>query len=161
MLDQIRQEISNLLLQYPELADDDILRADMVEAETKAYDFLHTLENKRQAGLILIMGLKALIEQLRQRLARIERHEEGLRGAMRKTMEAADLKKVTLPEATITLRLGPPHVLITDETKIEDYYWRVKWEPNKTLIGAALKAGQVVEGAVLSNPEPVLTIKVT
>jgi hypothetical protein len=158
-LDQIRQEISNLLLVYPELAEDEILRADMVEGQTKAHDFLRTLEDKRRETRILILGMKAIVDELRERVARIERREEGLRGAMRKVLETANLKKVELPGATLTLRLGPPHVIITDEAVLPEYYWRVKREPNKTLIGAALKAGTTVLGAHLSNAEPVLTIR--
>ena len=160
-VDQIRQDIANLLLTYPELAEDEILRADMIEAETRAYDFLALLEVKRQDTLIFCDGIKARIKDLRERLDRMERREEGLRGAMRKVLEAANLKKVELPEVTIAMRLGPPHVIITDEPSIPEYYVRIKREPNKTWISAALKAGTIIPGAELSNAEPVLWIKTT
>ena len=160
-VDQIRQDISNLLLAYPDLAEDDVLRADMIEAQTRAYDFLGLLEAKRQDALIFVDGIKARIKELRERLERMERRDEALRGAMRKVLEAANLKKVELPGVTIAMRLGTPHVIITDEPSLPEYYVRIKREPNKTLIGAALKAGTTIPGAELSNAEPVLWIKTT
>ena len=44
----IRQQIDNLLLAYPELAEDEILRGDMVEGATDAHEFLRMIERRRQ-----------------------------------------------------------------------------------------------------------------
>jgi hypothetical protein len=48
MANLIHQQIVNLLLQYPELEEDDQLRADMIERETDTLEFLAMLERKRQ-----------------------------------------------------------------------------------------------------------------
>jgi len=60
---------------------------------------------------------------------------------------------------TASIRPGQPHVLVTDGTALPDTMVRVKREPDKTLIGAALKAGDTVPGAELSNSAPNLTIR--
>ena len=65
-----------------------------------------------------------------------------------------------LAEGTVSLRNGPPKVIITNESEIPVDFWRVRREPDKSKIGAALKAHEFVPGAVLSNPEMSLTIRV-
>ena len=90
----VRQQISNLLLEMPELADDDVLRSDMLEAETDAYEFLRMLERRRQEAEYMTEAIAANITALSERKARMWRREEAMRALMFKVMEAADLRKV-------------------------------------------------------------------
>ena len=94
----VRQQISNLLLELPELADDDVLRSDMLEAETDAHEFLRMLERRRQEAEHLTEAIAANITALSERKARMWRREEAMRKLMLKVMEAADLRKVELPK---------------------------------------------------------------
>lgn len=157
--EQVRQQITALLLECPELAEDEVLRADMIEGETDAKECLRKLERQRQDTLGLIKGLAIVIEDLHARRGRFERREEAMRRLMHKVLDAADLPKMELPEATLSIRKGTPKVIITEQNDIPDYYIRIKKEPDRTLIGAALKAGSSVPGAVLSNAEPHLSIR--
>jgi hypothetical protein len=74
-------------------------------------------------------------------------------------MMAADLSKVPLPEATLSLRPGPPKVVIGAENEIPAEYFRHEIKPNISAIKDALKAGKTVPGASLSNGAPSLTVR--
>ena len=159
-LEQIRQQITTLLVECPELEQDEVLRADMIEGNTAAIEFLRELERRRREACAMMTGLEAVITELEKRAERFVRRTESLKRLMRIVLDAANLKKVELPEATLIIRSGVPKVMIVVEADLPDYYWRVHREPNKQLIGAALKSGADVPGAVLSNSEPQLTIRI-
>jgi hypothetical protein len=155
----IRKQINDLLLAAPELAEDDILRADMIEAETNAIDFLRRLERNRQVALATIEALRQWVDTIMERSKRFDAREHAIRTLMFKVLQTANLQKIELPEATLSIRAGMPKVIIVEESEIPNYYVRIKREPNKILIGAALKAGTNVPGATLSNAEPTLAIR--
>jgi Siphovirus Gp157 len=158
--DQIKQQINALILANPELATDEQLCADMIEGETDAFEFMRKLERMRLETRCTVEVLVTVIKTMVERSNRFERREENIRKLMKQLLDTANLKKLELPEATLVIRNGSPKVIITDEEALPDYYFRIKKEPNKTLIGAALKTNPPtsVPGAVLSNAEPSLTI---
>lgn len=156
----VQQQIANILVAIPELRDDDTLRADMIEAETDAFALLSKLVRMIGDAGALAGGTQQYIAELRERQTRIERRIEGLRSLVFKVMESADLSKCELAEATLSIRKGARKVLITDEERLPNQAFRVKREPDKQMIKSWLDAGQEVPGAILSNGESGLTIKV-
>jgi len=157
----VQQQISNLLLQVPELAEDDVLRADMIEAETEAHDLLRQLETIRRKATTMAAGIANTIVELEARLHRFERREESMRRIIFRIMELAHLRKVELPECTLFITAGQPKVLITDEAIIPDILCRISRTPDKARIKQMLKDGKEVRGATLSNSESHLTIRTT
>jgi hypothetical protein len=156
----IKHQIENLLIQCPDLEDDDILRADMIEAETEAFDFLRTIEERRREAIAMAGACATTIAELEVRRDRFTRREKAMRALAFKVMEAGDIRKpVELPEATYSIRNGTPKVIITDEQLIPDLLCRIKREPDKKRIGEMLKDGKEVRGAELSNAEPTLAIR--
>lgn len=147
------------MLLYPELADDEILRADMIEGATDLHETLRELERTRRQADSFAGAIKQTIVELSERKARFERRDEAMRALMFQLMEYANLRKLELPEATLSIRQGQPKVVITDETIIPKDYMRVKVEPDKTNIKAAISAGKTVPGAELSNATDVLAIR--
>jgi hypothetical protein len=80
---------------------------------------------------------------------------------MQRVLESAQLRKLELPMATFSIRPSPPRVVVNCEIReLSEYYLRTKIEPNKTLIGAALKAGESVPGCTLSNQPDQLQIRI-
>lgn len=156
----IQQQVANLLVSSPELADDEILRADMIEGETDAFSFLSRVVRMIGDAEALAGGTAQYISDLRERQARVERRIEGLRSLAFKVMETADLRKLELPEATLALRKSPRKVIITDEASLPNQAFRTKREPDKQAIKALIESGQNVYGAVLSNTEMCLSIRV-
>lgn len=156
----IRQQIANLLLQYPELAEDEVLRADMVEGATEAFDFLRMVERQRQDAANLAGAIAGNIAELGLRQERFERREKSMRALMFKIMSAADIKKAELPEATLSIRNGQQKLIgEADPEKMAPTYRRIKFELDKTAIKEALKAGSLVPGFELSNAEPTLSVR--
>ena len=156
----VRQQIANLLLVCPELGEDDVLRADMIEGETEAFDFLSRLVKQIEDSKILSEGTAARIDELRQRKDRFERRQESLRSLAFKIMQAAELKKAELALATLSIRNGTQKVVITNEDALPAECLRMKWEPDKTKIKELLVNGSEVQGAELSNAEPTLSIRI-
>lgn len=157
---QVRQAIANLLLQYPDLAEDDVLRADMIEGETEAFDFLAQAVRNIGERQALANGIAEYAKELGERRARMERGVEALRALAFKVMSDADLRKVELPEATLSIRNGVPKVVITDETALPADCVKTTVAPDKTAIKEKLVTGQEVPGACMSNAEPTLAIRI-
>jgi hypothetical protein len=156
----ILQQIQGLLLEYPDLADDEVLRADMVEGSTELVEFLRRLERARQEAEANAEALAINIKNLQARKYRFERREEASRLLALKLLFAAKAEKpVTFPEATYSIRKVPPKVIITDEDMLPDAACKFKREPDKTAIKQMLDIGEV-PGATLSNGGRTLAIRV-
>lgn len=155
----IRQQIANLLLQFPELQEDDQLRADMIEGETEAFEFLRTVERKRQDAATLAGAVASNIAELELRKERFERREQAMRKLAFDIMQAANIRKAELAEATLSVANGQPRVMISDITQLPSDLFRIIKEPNKAEIKKRLDAGQDVPGACFSNSQPHLSIR--
>ena len=97
---------------------------------------------------------------MRGRLARLETRAAQKRKTAIETMETTDLRKLTEPEFTASLRLGPPSVDIFNENQLPiDYLLPQPPKPDKRSILEALTSGQIVPGAQLSQPKTSLSIR--
>ena len=76
-------------------------------------------------------------------------------------MIEVDLKSIKAPDFTLSLRTGSPALVVIDESAIPAPYWEPR-EPrlNRLQLLAKLKLGAEVPGVQLSNPEPVLSVRV-
>ena len=75
-------------------------------------------------------------------------------------MVELDLKKITAPDFTVSIRPGTPALLMLDEAAVPSIYWEPR-EPrlNRQELLSELKEGAEIEGVALSNPEPVLSVR--
>jgi hypothetical protein len=156
----IRHQVDGLLAAYPELVEDEVLRLDMIEGSTDLVDFVRRLERSRQEASALTEAIAMNVDALRARAARFERREQAIRDLMFRMLELAHLKKLEMPEATVSVRVGVPKVIVTDEAALPDEFCRIKREPDKGKIKAALAELKPVPGATLSNAEDTLAIRV-
>jgi len=71
-----------------------------------------------------------------------------------------DLKKITAPDFTVSIRPGIPALLVLDEAAVPSIYWEPR-EPRLNRQGLLndLKGGAEVGGVALSNPEPILSVR--
>src|SRR6266498_2009432 len=153
-----RAAIQHLLSLHPELADDEDWRRDMIEAETDAFKVLGLIMEQILEARMIKAALDERAKQLDMRSLRYEAREDFMRKLAMRIMETAGLHKMVLPEATLSIRPTPQAVRILNPDMIPHEFWRVKTEPNVTAIKAALKAGQHVPGAALSNQSDVLAV---
>jgi hypothetical protein len=158
-VDQARRDLASLLSLRPELEEDDVLRQDMIEAETGALELIDKLIEAEREAKSLAEAIDVQVKKLLTRGNRFLDRRAALRKYIMQIMEAANLPKVERPAATVSIAAGRPKVIITDETRLPDFCVRIKREPNKDAIAKAFKEGRhEIPGATLSNPEPVLRI---
>jgi hypothetical protein len=154
----IRRAVEALLLEYPELKEDEELRTTGIEGETDTFEVLADLLSRIREYQTMRAAISDRLEALRGRLSRFEQREQFHRKLVHRVMEAAALRNVVLPEATLSIRPVPPAVRIIHPDLIPEEFWRVKREPNVSQIKTALKAGQNVPGASLNNTADTLAI---
>lgn len=152
-------EIDALFTAYPELAEDEQLRADMLEGETNLHAVLERLLGVEREANSLAAAISSRISDLQARKARAERRKEAMRGLMLKLMRAADLPRAGLTEATISVTKGRDSVEIVDEAALPARFLKVVKTPDKTAIAEVLKAGKKVKGAALKTGEPTLSVR--
>ena len=139
--------------------DADLIR-DSIEGETS----LHEAIGRATLELAAVEGEKEGIELAIAKLkARLTRHCDraaGIREAIFRALEAAELPKLKTPAATLSVRPSPPRVEITEPSLIPAVF-KVMAEPtiDKRAIGDALKSGESVPGAMLSNSPPALQVR--
>lgn len=154
----LEQHIAALIAEYPELAEDEQLRADMLEGESDIDAVLkRALETIATATEVLV-GIKERSDELKKRKDRYERRIEALKALVFRVMRAANLAKRELPEATISIAKGVDSVVVDDPNALPQGYVRTKTEPDKAAIKASLKAGEDIPGARLVTGEPSLRI---
>lgn len=156
----ILQQITSLLLEYPDLADDEVLRADMVEGATELVEFLRRLERARQEAKTNSNALAENLKGLESRKYRFDQREKAMRALALKLLFAANAEKpVVFPEATYSMKKVPPAVVIVDEDQLPDAACKFERKPDKTAIKSMLEIGEV-PGATMSNGGRTLAIRV-
>jgi len=155
----LRQQITNVLLDYPDLANDPELRADTLEGCTDLKEALMTLFHLNDLDDEHLLGIMEKQAERKMRQERIERRIASRRAMMLKIMQWADIRKMELPEATLSQRAGQPKLIgEPDVSLLPEELVKVTRTPDRTKIREALLRGDFVPECTLSNSEPVLAI---
>lgn len=158
---QLNEARQRLLEADPTIEDDERLFSDSLEGESgDAFEVLDRFVKASIEADALAKAAKDRIAAIRERCARFERHRDAYRAMVLDAMQTMGLPRLVRPEFTASVRAGSPGVVVTDETALPSQFLRVKTEPDKTAIGAALKAGDVVPGAELKNAAEHLQVRV-
>jgi hypothetical protein len=108
----------------------------------------------------LATGLKCRIADMQGRLDRLENRASKRRQIAKDIMVELDLKKITAPDFTVSIRPGMPTLLVLDEAAVPSIYWQPSAPRlNRQGLLSELKDGVEIRGVTLSNPEPVLSVK--
>ena len=135
---------------FPEI-DDEALR-DTLEGLSELPEMLATILRSQLDDLALAAALKSRLAEMQDRFSRIADRAEKKRALVASVMERADLRKITDPEFTASLRPTPPPLVVTAESDIPSTYWKPQAPKlDRGSLLAALKAGQSVPGATLGN----------
>jgi hypothetical protein len=149
-VEMLKRTINLLLQNYPELNEDEDLKADMLEGATDFRETMDKLLRKTQDSIYLAKACQDAERDIHDRRKRFEKRVEFGRALMLSLMQVADVRKLEFPTATLSIMQTAPQVMIVSEELIPDEFMRIKKEPNKTLIKQALENGHV-RGATLSN----------
>jgi hypothetical protein len=153
------REIDALLASVPDLADDEDLRRDMLEGATSFDEVLTRLVDAVQMSEAFADAVRVRIDALQERRQRIDRRADKIREAIATVMQHGRMTTTRLPIATLSLREGRPKAVIIEEDLIPAQFIRTRTSIDTAAVGAMLRCGEAVPGAVLSNAEPVLTIR--
>ena len=97
---------------------------------------------------------------MEDRLARLKDRASKRRQIAKDAMVELDLKKLAAPDFTASIRAGMPALVVLNEDAVPKTYWE-PGEPRlrRQILANDLKGGAEVAGAILSNPEPVLSVR--
>lgn len=151
--------IDALLAAYPELLEDEEVRAGTLEAETPLPELVSKAVRMRQETLADIAGLNAYLEELNGRKARFQRKADALKGFIVRLMSTARLPTLLLPEATVSVGKGRDTVSITDLDALPQGYFTTVRQADKAAIKRALENDEDVPGAALVTGENILTVR--
>ncbi len=149
-----------LLKRWPELAADEEALADTLEGASDLPDAIAKIIRSALADECLAGGTSEHIAKLQKRKQYLEYRAVRKRAMALYAMQEGNLPRITQPDFSAHVGRSRGKVIITDEDALTLNYVRYKKEPDKTAIGEALRKGDTVEGATLSNPEPTLTVKI-
>lgn len=157
----IELEIQRLVEEYPDLAEDETLRADMIEGSTAAYDVLDRILTKYREAEADAVGIAERIGRLAARKDAADKRGLAMRRLALRLMTAGDLRSVKLPEGTLSRVKGRESVEVTDEASLPEWAFTVKVDkrPSKKAIGEALDAGIAVPGAQRVVGEETLQVR--
>jgi hypothetical protein len=144
--------------QDPDL--DEQTLADTVEGLTDLHEILAAIVRAALADEALATGLKSRIGEMQERLERLQERAAKRRQIVKDTMVELDLKKLTAPDFSASVRPGMPALLVIDEAAVPSIYWEPR-EPrlDRQCLLSELKQGAEITGVTLSNPEPVLSVR--
>ena len=134
--------------------------ADTVEGLTDLHEILAAIVRAALADEALAVGLKGRMAEMEGRFQRLQERAAKRRQIVKDTMVELDLKKLTAPDFTVSIRPGTPTLMVIDEAAVPSIYWEPRQPRLKRQeLALDLKGGAEVAGATLSNPEPVLSIR--
>jgi hypothetical protein len=134
--------------------------ADTVEGLTDLHDIVAAIVRAALADEALATGLKGRIAEMQDRYDRLQECAANRRQIAKDVMVELDIKKITAPDFTVSVRPGMPALLVLDEAAVPSIYWQPR-DPRLDRQGLLndLKDGADIKGVALSNPEPVLSVR--
>lgn len=161
MQPDIRLAISNLKLSHPEILQDEEAWLSALESETDMKEILTTIVRRIEDSRAFSDGTDERLRELKARRDRFEHRIETLRELAFKVMQAAELAKIELPEATLSLRAGQQQLVgERDPLKTPDMFCKITRDIDRAKIKEHLKSGGELPGFTLSNSPPSLMIKI-
>src|SRR3974390_3476154 len=144
--------------QDPEL--DEQTLADTVEGLTDLHEILAAIVRAALAEEALAVGLKGRMTEMEGRLERLQERSAKRRQIVKEVMIESDIKKITAPDFTASIRPGMPALVVLNEEAVPSIYFEPRQPRLKSQeLALDLKGGAEVAGATLSNPEPVLSVR--
>ena len=135
--------------------------ADTVEGLTDLHEIVAAIIRSALADEALATGLKGRVAEMQGRLERLQDRASKRRQIAKDVMLELDIKKITAPDFSVSIRPGLPALQVLDEAAVPSIYWQPSAPRLKRQeLLSELKTGADIEGVALSNPEPVLSVRV-
>jgi hypothetical protein len=147
-----------LLEAFPEA--DDVTIRDTLEGITTLHELIAEIIRSALLDEALQSGLRSRIQDMKERLSRLEARSTKKRELALEALHEAALRKLEQPDFTASTRAAPPSLVVVAEDQLPQTYW-VPQPPKldrQTLL-SDLKQGNDIPGAQLSNSKPVLSVR--
>jgi Siphovirus Gp157 len=134
--------------------------ADTVEGLTNVHEILAAIIRAALTDQALATGLEGRIGEMQARRDRLQDSATKRRQIAKDVMVELDLKKLSAPDFTASIRPGTPALMVINEAAVPSIYWEPR-EPHldRQELANDLKQGAEIAGVALSNPEPVLSVR--
>lgn len=158
---RIFQVICEQIAAANELEPDDPFVLDTATGECDLEEAVVRIMKESRARAAQAEGMKALIEEMAARKARLEAGAAKLKQTAHYAMCEAGLKKIASPAFTLIRQATAPGVIVTEQNAdlIPDEYCRVSRAPDKAKIKEALKDGAALMFAYLDNAGESLAVR--
>ena len=139
---------------------DDQTLADTVEGLSDLHEIVTAIIRSALTDEALAAGLKGRMGDMQGRLDRLQDRAAKRRQIAKDVMVELDLKKISAPDFSVSIRPGLPSLMVIDEAAVPSIYWQPSAPRLKRQeLLSELKDGADIEGVALSNPEPVLSVR--
>lgn len=155
----VKAEIAKLIEANPDLADDETLRADMIDGETNATRIIERALAQKLDAEAMAEAIGLRMNHLSARAGRFERKADAMKTLIKSIMRAAGLDKVTLTEASLSLTKGRQTVGIEDLEQLPQGMFKTIRQADKAAIKSAFDRGEEIPGAFIVTGEQGLTIR--
>jgi hypothetical protein len=147
-----------LLSEYPQ-SDEKTLQ-DTLEGITDLHEMIAAVIRSALVDEALQSGLRSRLDDMKERLSRLELRSEKKRQMALEAMSEAGLRKLEQPDFTASAQAGSPVLVVVSEGDIPQAYWVPQPpRPDRQALLAQLKRGNDIPGVHLGNPKPVLTVR--
>jgi Siphovirus Gp157 len=107
----------------------------------------------------LAAAAKSEIEALAERKKRFEARADRIRGLCFSIMDIMGERTAEFAKATLSVKKAPVGMVVADDAAIPERFARYERKIDKAALLAALKDGEAIDGAELTNGMPTLQIR--
>ena len=149
---------NRLLTVWPEIDCETL--TDTLEGITDLHEMIAAVIRSALVDEALHAGLRFRLDDMKERLSRLELRASKKRQLALEAMTEAGLSKLEQPDFTASARAGSPALVVIAEDRIPEAYWLPQPPKlDRQAILGELKRGIDIPGAQMSNPKPVLSVR--
>jgi len=156
---QLYQRLRERLLEHLPDVDDETVR-DTLEGITDLHEMIAAVIRSALVDEALHAGLRFRLDDMKQRLSRLELRAGKKRQIALEAMAETGLTRLHQSDFTASARAGTPALVVIAEDRIPEAYWLPQPPKlDRQAILGELKRGIEIPGAQVSNPKPVLSVR--
>ena len=147
-----------LLMDFP--STDEETLTDTLEGITDLHEMIAAVIRSALVDEALHAGLRFRVDDMRERLSRLELRATKKRQLALDAMTEVSLTKLEQPDFTASTRAGSPALVVIAEDRIPETYWLPQPPKlDRQAILGELRRGLDIPGAQISKPKPVLSVR--